>query len=182
MDRILTVEQMTFCEHEAEKYGVSLAQLMDNAAAQLAEVIASNSSASSKIVLLIGKGNNGGDGLVAANLLAEQGLKPAVVLCCGEPDTDLSSAAYARLDKSVQVLKAENVLDFIEGADVLVDCILGTGFHGSLRENILPVFRACEKCEGMKIACDLPSGVNARNGQADKLSFKADVTVRLLFV
>ena len=78
MDRILTVEQMTFCEHEAEKYGVSLAQLMDNAAAQLAEVIASNSSASSKIVLLIGKGNNGGDGLVAANLLAEQGLKPAV--------------------------------------------------------------------------------------------------------
>ena len=65
MDRILTVEQMTFCEHEAEKYGVSLAQLMDNAAAQLAEVIASNSSASSKIVLLIGKGNNGGDGLVA---------------------------------------------------------------------------------------------------------------------
>lgn len=57
MDRILTVEQMTFCEHEAEKYGVSLAQLMDNAAAQLAEVIVSNSSASSKIVLLIGKGN-----------------------------------------------------------------------------------------------------------------------------
>ena len=94
MDRILTVEQMTFCEHEAEKYGVSLAQL--------AEVIASNSSSSSKIVLLIGKGNNGGDGLVAANLLAEQGLKPAVVLCCGEPDTDLSSAAYARLDKSVE--------------------------------------------------------------------------------
>ena len=123
MDRILTVEQMTFCEHEAEKYGVSLAQLMDNAAAQLAEVIASNSSASSKIVLLIGKGNNGGDGLVAANLLAEQGLKPAVVLCCGEPDTDLSSAAYARLDKSVEVLKTENALDVIEGADVLVDCI-----------------------------------------------------------
>ena len=177
MDRILTVEQMTFCEHEAEKYGVSLAQLMDNAAAQLSEVIASNSSSSSKIVLLIGKGNNGGDGLVAANLLAEQGLKPAVVLCCGEPDTDLSSAAYARLDKSVEVLKAENALDFIKGADVLVDCIFGTGFHGSLRENILPVFRACEKCEGMKIACDLPSGVNARNGQADKLSFMADVTV-----
>ena len=60
MDRILTVEQMTFCEHEAEKYGVSLAQLMDNAAAQLSEVIASNSSSSSKIVLLIGKGNNVG--------------------------------------------------------------------------------------------------------------------------
>ena len=75
MDRILTVEQMTFCEHEAEKYGVSLAQLMDNAAAQLSEVIASNSSSSSKIVLLIGKGNNGGDGLVAANLLAEQSLR-----------------------------------------------------------------------------------------------------------
>ena len=75
MDRILTVEQMTFCEHETEKYGVSLAQLMDNAAAQLAEVIASNSSSSSKIVLLIGKGNNGGDGLVAANLLAEPSLR-----------------------------------------------------------------------------------------------------------
>ena len=114
MDRILTVEQMTFCEHEAEKYGVSLAQLMDNAAAQLSEVIASNSSSSSKIVLLIGKGNNGGDGLVAANLLAEQGLKPAVVLCCGEPDTDLSSAAYARLDKSVEVLKMRWILSRVQ--------------------------------------------------------------------
>ena len=77
MDRILTVEQMTFCEHEAEKYGVSLAQLMDNAAAQLAEVIASNSSSSSKIVLLIGKGNNGGDGRVAGNFLAGQRRKRA---------------------------------------------------------------------------------------------------------
>ena len=42
MDRILTVEQMTFCEHEAEKYGVSLAQLMVYAAAQLSEGIACN--------------------------------------------------------------------------------------------------------------------------------------------
>ena len=70
MDRILTVEQMTFCEHEAEKYGVSLAQLMDNAAAQLAEVIASNSSASYKIVQLIIKRNNGPEALCEANILA----------------------------------------------------------------------------------------------------------------
>lgn len=177
MDRILTVEQMTFCEHESEKYGVSLAQLMENAAAQLAAVIEENACKTSKIVLLIGKGNNGGDGLVAANILLSHGFKPVMVLCCGEPDTDLSSAAFAKLDKGVQVLTGENALSNIEGADVLVDCIFGTGFHGSLRENILPVFKACEKCSGMKIACDLPSGVNARNGQADKLSFKAALTV-----
>ena len=142
MDRILTVEQMTFCEHESEKYGVSLAQLMENAAAQLAAVIEENACKTSKIVLLIGKGNNGGDGLVAANILLNNGFKPVVVLCCGEPDTDLSSAAFARLDKGVQVLTGENALSNIEGADVLVDCIFGTGFHGSLRENILPVFES----------------------------------------
>lgn len=179
--RSLTVEQMTFCEHDAENYGVSLGALMDNAGAKLADTIqtaAKKFGDNVKIVLLVGKGNNGGDGLVAAQRLFEQGIATEIVLCCGEPDTDLSSAAYKNLDKAVPVISdREQALEKIASADIIVDCIFGTGFHGALRDNVKPIFVACAKSKAYKIACDLPSGTNARNGEADELSFKADETI-----
>lgn len=188
MNRILTVEQMTFCEHQSEKYGVSLAKLMDNAGERLAHHILNSVNTifdgpfkdkKREAVLLIGKGNNGGDGLVAANILLENGVEPVILLCCGQPDTELSKAAFDRLDKSIRVLSAneQGAVEIVENASILADCIFGTGFHGNLRDSIKPIFEACRKCRGFKIACDVPSGVNAGNGQADGLAFDADETV-----
>lgn len=188
MNRILTVEQMTFCEHRSENYGVSLAKLMDNAGEKLAHHILNSvntlfsgpfKNSKKEAVLLIGKGNNGGDGLVAANILLKNGVEPVILLCCGQPDTELSKAAFDRLDKSIRVLNAneQSAMETIENALILVDCIFGTGFHGNLRDSVKPIFEACRKCRGFKIACDVPSGANARNGQADGLTFDADETV-----
>lgn len=192
-DRILTVSQMSKCEKSAEKYGVSLWDLMQNAGGKLSECIfecADNAyrteawgnffdDIKENIVILAGKGNNGGDGLVAAkNLYEKLQIKTKVILCCGEPNTELSKRAFEELPEDIEVLrfgKDDNVPEVIRNAKLLVDCIFGTGFKGSLREDILPVFKACEENECVfKIACDIPSGCNADNGFADELSFKAD--------
>ena len=175
--RILTTEQMSFCEKQSEKYGVSLAKLMDNAGEKLANLILSKNK--NKVVLLIGKGNNGGDGLVAAKILKEHGIEPIVILCCGKPATELSKNAFSKLPNDIKIYTeiTDEALSEIETAEIIVDCIFGTGFRGNLRENILPIFKACEHTKAYKIACDIPSGANASNGFADKMTFKADETI-----
>lgn len=177
--RILTTEQMSFCEKASEKYGVSLSGLMDNAGEKLAKHIISACKNKKEAVLLIGKGNNGGDGLVAANILKQNSIEPVIIFCCGMPATELSKNAAAKLSKDIKIYEqiTDEALSEIENAQILVDCIFGTGFHGKLRENILPVFNACQKSKAYKIACDIPSGGNAENGDADKLTFNADITI-----
>lgn len=180
-DRILTVEQMIFCEHKSDEMGVSLAALMDNAGKKLAEHILDKCSNDTKnIVILLGKGNNGGDGLVAANILAEKNFVPTIILCCGEPATDLSKAAYNKLNKKVSVYEYsdnDDIADKILNADILVDCIFGTGFKGEIREKMHRLFSVCNNCKGYIIACDIPSGANAVSGQASSYTIKADLTV-----
>lgn len=184
LEKILTVEQMVLCEQKSDKSGVSLAQLMDNAGEKLAEeiILCCKKISAQQAVILVGKGNNGGDGLVAARVICEKEktLKPVIILCCGEPDTELSKNAFDQLPDNVKIFRNadENALKLIENAPVLCDCIFGTGFYGNLRENIKPVFEACKRnTSGIKIACDVPSGANARNGEADSLSFSADFTL-----
>lgn len=181
MERILTVDQMKFCEQKSAETGVSLAQLMASAGERLAEHILSvcKEKMTKNVVILAGKGNNGGDGLVAANILYESGVTPTVLLCCGMPATDLSKAAYKRLHKGIP--KAEYVREthsgLIKQADMIADCIFGTGFAGEIRDDMRPLFEDIAASNAFKIACDIPSGVNARSGEVSQGSVKADTTV-----
>ena len=186
MKKYLTVSQMVECEKRSDKNGLSLSQLMDNAALALyREVLNAAHKVSCKkgesvrsIVIIAGKGNNGGDGLVCARHLKDSGFEVSVFLALGKPSTDLSKAAFKKL-KGIDILDTldERATSLIYNADILIDCIFGTGFGGSLRENILPLFSLISISGAFKIACDIPSGCNADTGLCDKLSVKADMTV-----
>lgn len=181
-DRILTVPQMIFCERKSAENGVSLAQLMDNAGEKLAEHIlrVCRNRMSKKVVILVGKGNNGGDGLVAANLLCDSGILPTVVLCCGQPNTDLSKTAFERLHKNIPTVMFENNredISLITQAEMLVDCIFGTGFKGQIRDNMRPLFKTVKDSQSYIIACDIPSGANAQSGEISEDTISADMTV-----
>ncbi len=116
------------------------------------------------VVVVCGKGNNGGDGLVVARLLREQGREVRVLLlgapeelprrCAGES----RAAARAR----ARAVRARRALD---GAAVIVDAILGTGFAGEPREPaqaaIEAINAAAHAGRAIVIACDVPSGVDA---------------------
>lgn len=177
MEHILTAEQMKYCEKRSDELGVSLEQLMDNAGEALARAVLDRCMKKGlrKCVILAGKGNNGGDGFVAANFLAFSGIGVRVFLCCGEPATELAKNAFAKLDKSVTV---ENSLsDALDGCEVIIDCVFGTGFKGELSEELSGIFAAANSCDAMRAACDIASGCDAGSGRADKNAFKADFTV-----
>ena len=181
-NRVLSTAQMTYCEHKSDELGVSLKELMDNAASALSAHIEAicKEKKLSKILILTGKGNNGGDGLVAANLLAERGFDVQIMLCCGEPTTDLARAARERLKDDIVVYEYNDSAEMkaiITQAEVLVDCIFGTGFKGEIRKNMNILFEILNLSSAYKIACDIPSGANAQSGQASTLTFPADMTV-----
>lgn len=180
--RILTVSQMIKAEQQSEKLGVSLSQLMDNAGEALAQEIAVHCKrlGCAAPLILVGKGNNGGDGLVAANILAHRGLTPVIMLCCGEPATDLSKARMAALDKRIQVISwSPDKENTVLSAALICDCIFGTGFKGELRDSIKPLFECIARSSAYVIACDIPSGANARSGQVCSLAVRADTTLTM---
>lgn len=180
---ILTVEQMKYCEKKSDEAGVSLEELMDNAGEKLGRKILEVCIKLNckKAVILAGKGNNGGDGFVAADFLSESGVVPTVILVCGAPSTDLAKNAFNKLHKDIKVLE----YDGNENSDwacaidnsIIADCIFGTGFKGEIRENLNALFSRLANSPKYIIACDIPSGVNADSGQASKLSVCADETI-----
>jgi len=177
MQTILTTEQMKNCEQRSAECGTSLAQLMDNAGEALARAVLERCMKNDlhSCTILAGKGNNGGDGFVAANHLSFAGVKVKVLLCCGQPCTELAAAAFEKLGKSVAVMT--DLQAALDGCDVIIDCVFGTGFKGTLRSEQAKIFSAANETSALRIACDIPSGCDASNGKADPCAFKADLTV-----
>jgi NAD(P)H-hydrate epimerase len=160
-------------KHAIEEAGVPSLDLMERAGAGLAVVVA-EVAGDGPMRIVIGKGNNGGDGLVAARLLREDG-REVDVLAVGNPD-ELQGDARANLDR----LPGDVPLDFdrsrLEGSGAIVDAMLGTGFEGEPREPIAGAIRAINDADAPVIACDVPSGVNASTGEVIGDAVEADVT------
>src|SRR4051794_21390088 len=140
-------------KHAIEEAGVPSLDLMERAGAGLARVVA-EAAGDGPIRVVIGKGNNGGDGLVAARLLREDG-RAVDVLAVGNPD-ELQGDASANLER----LPGAAPLDFdaprLEGSGAIVDAMLGTGFEGEPREPIAGAIRAINDATAPVIACDVP--------------------------
>ena len=129
--------------------------------------------------ILAGKGNNGGDAFVVAALLADAG--HSVSLHCTAPGSDLSGDAltmFQRLPASVRDhISYELTPADLENPDtVVVDGLLGTGFHGVLREPYRTWCRLVNASGRRVAALDIPSGLDADSGEADPDAVTADMT------
>ncbi len=173
---LVTLHQMAVAEKECDKTAVSLNKLMDNAALALADFTARHVS-SGKVLFLCGNGNNGGDGMVAASILKNKGFDVSVSLLCGKPKTTLAKNAFERLcGDDVDIIDNAQLLKSAVGeCSVLVDCVFGTGFSGTLCDDIAQIFSYYTNA--LKISADIPSGANGLTGNADKCTFKADFTL-----
>ena len=106
--------QMKIMESYSDSHGISYKQLMENAGVAAAEQIyrlAAERDMSNGVLILCGKGNNGGDGFVAARNLINAGIKVTVVLTEGEPCTELAAYEYCELGGSADVLTLEDNID-----------------------------------------------------------------------
>lgn len=181
MKRLVTTAQMRAIEQAADAHGVPVPVLMENAGAALARAALALAAPGGRFVVLCGAGNNGGDGLVAARLLATQG---RMVLCAVLGDRAKLGAEPAR---NLKALEASDVKVASEpGAfharpgDVVIDAIFGTGLSrapdGLFAEGIGRI--AVWKQRGAKvIAADLVSGLSADSGVPFHPCVEADVTV-----
>lgn len=181
---------MRALEAQSEAAGVSTEQLMANAGLAVAQEawLLLGTLEDRRITVLVGPGNNGGDGLVAASHLAEWG---AGVVCYllreGPDDANLQKAIEQGAES--QVLSQDTTADAIEaslaGTDLVIDALLGTGARsiedGSLLACVLDVLvRVRDKTpRPLVLAVDMPTGVDADGGAPDERAVAADATVAL---
>lgn len=166
--KIVTAAEMREIDRAtSEKFGVASLTLMENAGAAVAERVGIFQRDKEKIVVVCGKGNNGGDGFVAARLLHEKG-KPVLVILLADPADLKGDAAvmYRKLPmaptivRSSDELKSERVRELFS-ADVFVDAILGTGFKPPVSGLYADAIAAINASNATVIAVDIPSGADA---------------------
>ena len=172
MTAVYTVAQMRAWEGAMVAAGSSYATLMENAGARAAADLFSRFEAPQRLLVLCGKGNNGGDGLVLARHWAQAGWPAAVCLLLGENLSPLSAANLANLPPSVQRLPPERLPE----SDVVVDAVFGTGYSGELPAAVAMLMRQINRQSGCKVALDMPSGINSDHGHIAADSFCAHIT------
>ena len=135
-----------------------------------------------RAAILAGGGNNGGDGYALAGILAGNGLLPDVFAVSEKLSEDGRFYREEALAYGVRILPFTEETTLV-GYDMLVDCILGTGFHGEVRGSartaILRINEAKEK-GAFVVAADINSGMNGDTGEAE-LAVRSDLTVSIGF-
>jgi len=129
----------------------------------------------SRVVLLVGSGDNGGDALYAGARLARRGVAVAAVLLA--PERTHPGGLAALLRAGGRTVAAGDAEETVLRADLVVDGILGIGGRGGLRPDAARLAALAGDSRGVVVAVDLPSGVEADSGEVRGAAVRADVTV-----
>jgi NAD(P)H-hydrate epimerase len=185
MQPVLNVEDVRHVEQGLTGEGVSLSELMRRAGAAAAQEVMGLEDAKS-VVVLVGFGNNGGDGWVAAERLQSCGYSVTVItpVAPAQVKSDLAHVVAVSAERAnVPFLVSpprEDLDDLLASADVVLDAMLGTGFHGEPKAPF-DIWIECVNASGARVvAVDVPSGLSAQTGRAPGPSVVADVTVTMI--
>ncbi len=176
-----TAADMRRIEELAVQAGDSYAGLMERAG-KAAAARMQRLTPEGAVVVVCGKGNNGGDGFVIARALAAT--RPVtVILAAGQPATEDARRAFSLLPETVAVLEYAGepyvCHSAVRQAAVLADCLYGIGFRGELPAGIRPLTEQMALSTAVKYAIDLPSGVSADSAAAASGTPAADVTLTM---
>ena len=174
----ISVDQMYRIEEAGHAMGFYKKFMMENAgAAAVRRLLERAPVEGRKIQVLCGMGNNGGDGMVMARHLAGHGAKVSLELM-GDPKdlrTEESRWNWSLLErmKSVALEKA----DASYRPDIVIDAMLGTGISGAVREPYASAISRLNASACLKVAVDVPSGLDPQTGQASDPVARCDMTV-----
>ncbi len=142
--------------------------------------------AGKKILILCGKGNNGGDGLAVARQLQQLGAEVLVYLSFSEEEYK----STARLQ--LEIVKKIGLKIFVETRhavslqlnkfDLIIDAVFGTGFSGNVKEPQAKLFKAINAIKKPVISIDIPSGLNSTTGEIGNIAIKALITVTFQYL
>lgn len=186
--KVVTAEEMSRIEKEADASGLTYDQMMENAGqAVIDAMVERREVAGQRVLILTGPGNNGGDGLVVARHLHDLGAEVHVYLW--KRDTSDDDKLESVQERSVPVVHIEDDQDFAtlrewtDEADIVIDALLGTGLsrpiEGTLADLLSIVGEVIVECDepAWVVAVDIPTGVYSDTGQSDPVTVPADLTV-----
>lgn len=181
---VITSREMRALELNAEYFGVSQLQLMENAGKAVADIIRARfRSLKTQIAVFCGLGGNGGDGFVTARHLLSAGYRVEVVLAGWS-----SEISHEAAEKNWEALyQLRNVVPICEvydsslipeiNAEVIVDALLGIGVRGEPRPPVRQLIQRINRLKAFRLAIDVPSGLDADSGKAFGEAVRADLTV-----
>jgi hydroxyethylthiazole kinase-like uncharacterized protein yjeF len=185
---VLSAAEMQACDRATtERFGVPSLDLMRAAAAAVAAFAREQFPGARRVTVLCGRGNNGGDGMMAARLLADAGLEVTTLLL-GSPAGLTGEAAEAWRELAGPAHGAIHVVEAAEelarhngalAADLIVDAVVGTGFNPPLKGLALAAREWVKRSRAPVLAVDLPSGwpANATGATVEGPVFPADAVI-----
>lgn len=179
----ITSGEMRALETNAEYFGLSRLQLMENAGRSVADQISMRFKPPKRIIIFCGLGGNGGDGFVAARHLLERGFSVEVVLA-GTPSeisdkealTNWNILKTLRSSLNIHEIYDSSLITDLKG-DIVIDALLGTGLKTSPRPPISQLIAQVNSMKAFLVAVDVPSGINCDTGEALGNAIKADLTI-----
>ncbi len=182
--KVVTPQQMRAIDDAAiNGMGIPSLVLMEKAGAAVAETVELLDPGLT--VVLVGKGNNGGDGLVAARILVDSGFAVYAVLfgdadgLSGDAKVNYGLAEQYPLELWSYEGDISSLGGLISSADVVVDALLGTGASGGLRGDFADAARLLSENDAFVVAVDVPSGIDATSGEVEGQAVSAAVTVTM---
>jgi ADP-dependent NAD(P)H-hydrate dehydratase / NAD(P)H-hydrate epimerase len=174
MFELLTSAEMADADRLAIAGGIAGSELMESAGRAVAEAVAERHPSGSRVVVVAGPGNNGGDGFVAARLLAERGARVEVMLL-GDIGRLKGDAAGAAKKWTGPVAAAEPAT--LAGAEIVIDALFGAGLDRPVEGTARALIEAINAGKAPVYAVDLPSGINGTSGAALGVAVKATHTI-----
>ena len=188
--KIVPPQQMRDIEDRSEELGVSKDTLMENAGQSIAKYLLNTTKnlVGTRVVLLVGQGNNGGDGIVAATRLDQLGAKVEVYLCAAVPKyqamTDLLQQRGVQVSRIQEDCDLSQLREALELAEVVVDAVLGTGLSRAIKDPLSSILFCLQeerkrRPEVRLLAVDTPTGLDPATGLVDPACVAADATLTL---
>ncbi len=174
LEIVVSVEQMRMLDAATIAGGVSGETLMGRAAQGVFEQIDWHG----KVAIIAGGGNNGGDGYALACIMKEHDFAP-VIFRTSEKLSD-TAAYYEKRARALEVPIERYIPGCLAGYHILVDCMLGTGFTGSVRGIAKDAIQEINGSNAYVVSVDINSGLDGDTGEAD-LAVKSDLTVSIGF-
>ncbi|WP_291999381.1 NAD(P)H-hydrate dehydratase [Caldivirga sp.] len=186
----ISVLEMRVLDANTTYLGIDSRILMENAGRGVAQVVSSRWPNATKILVVAGLGNNGGDGIVSARYLYNWG-KDVVIVLLGRVSDMKEEPAATNLKICLnllgcRIMEARDELEllayqdyFIKWADVIIDAILGIGVKGRIRQPASAAIDLINMSKAPKVAVDIPSGLDPDTGDVTDKAVKADLTVTM---
>ncbi len=182
--KVYTCDMMKKIEENANNTGMSYIYMMENAGKacfeKLKKLVIKTSKP--KVCILCGKGKNGGDGFVIARYMRNSGIPVSVILVEGAPKAE-EAVEMQRKAEGVEIIDifkdSDKAIDKIMFCDIIVDCIFGIGFRGSMNGLTAELAENINAMNKFVAAVDIPSGLEGDSGIVNGTVLKADITMAI---